>query len=109
MHAAFHNQRRNEAEQWSAAETAYQLARQVLYLAREHRTLVDQDELENDSRTDITSNVTRNDVSVKVSDTLDGAQAATMVVEAEAEAEATCAGGCLLRDCRGCDGGSTLR
>src|ERR1700685_83370 len=64
---------------------------------------VDQFELESDNRSDVTSNVTSNDVSVKVNDTLDGAQAATMVLEAG------CAGSCLLRGRRRRDGRRTLR
>ena len=80
------------------------MARQVLYGAREDRTLVDQDELESDNRSDLTSNVTRNDVSVKVNDTLDDAQAATMVVKADE----MCAGSCLFRDCRSRDDRPTL-
>src|SRR6202035_421349 len=57
------------------------------------------DELKSDSRSDVTSN----DGSVKVNDTQDGAQAATMVFEAR------CAGSCLLRDCRSCDDRRILR
>ena len=79
------------------ARSSWRLARQVLYIARGHRTFVDQYELESDSRSDVTSN----DASVKVNDTIDGAQTATMVFDAEAE----CIGSCVSRDCRSCDGG----
>ena len=62
-------------------------------------SFVDQYELERDSRSDVTSN----DASVKVNDTLDGAQAATVALAARH------AGSCLLRNCRSGDGRRTLR
>jgi len=54
--------------------------------------------LESDSRSDVTSD----DASVNVNDTLDGAQTATMVLEARH------VDSCLLRDYRSCDGRRTL-
>src|ERR1700733_4425190 len=92
-------------QQLARARSSWRLARQVLSIARGHRTFIDKYELESDSRSDVTSNVTSNDASVNVNDTLNGAQAATMVLEAEAR----CAGSCLLRDDRSCDGRRTLR
>ena len=75
------------------------------YIARGHCTLVDQYELERDRRSDVTSNVTGNDASVKVYDTLDDAQSATVAVEAEA----MYAGSSPFRDCRSRDDRRTLR
>ena len=83
--------------------SSWRLARQVLSTAHRHRTIVDRYERESDSRSAVTSNVTSNDVSVKVNDTRYGAQAATMVLQTR------CAGSCLLRGCRSCDGRRTLR
>jgi small-conductance mechanosensitive channel len=59
----------------------------VLYLARGHSTLVDRYELENDSRSDVTSN----DASVKVNDTLNGAQAERWSLKQGAQVAACCA------------------
>src|ERR1700678_1590866 len=75
----------------------------MLSKASGHDTFVDQYESERGRCSDVTSNVTSNDVSVKVNDTQDGAQSATMVLAAK------CAGSCLLRDCRSCDGRRTFR
>jgi hypothetical protein len=55
----------------------------VLSVAAGRRALVEQYEAENDGRSDVTSH----DASVKVNDTLDGAQAATMVLARKPETQ----------------------
>jgi mechanosensitive ion channel-like protein len=60
-------------------------------MAREHHTFVDQYELEGDRRSGVTGSVTSHDASVKVNDTLDGAQATTMALEAAARVALCCA------------------
>jgi hypothetical protein len=101
----------DEAEHWGALFAGSDLSAgeilpaigkiSALRSKKRLRTLVHQYKLESDSHSDVTGN----DASVKVNDTLDGDQAATMVVKAEA----MCAGSCLLRDCRSDDGRRTLR
>ena len=83
----------------SAGEIVLAVGKTSAYIAGGLPTLVDPYEWEGNSRSDVTSH----DASVKVNDTLDGAQAATMVLEARR------AGSCLLRGCRSCDGRRTLR